>query len=113
MTKLDWEVELGVVIGKRTLGVTEDQTVDHVLGYTIVNDVSERAWQMERGGQWVKGKSFPNFCPTGPWILTKDEVSDPQKLDMRLDVNGAHMQAGNTDKMIFSVRTIVAYLSEF
>lgn len=113
MSKLDWEIELGIVIGKRALGIGEDAALDHVLGYTIVNDVSERAWQQDRGGQWVKGKSFINFCPTGPWIVTRDEIPDPQALDMELDVNGRRMQTGNTATMIFSVRTIVAYLSEF
>ncbi|MHA3904090.1 fumarylacetoacetate hydrolase family protein [Castellaniella sp. WN] len=113
MTKLDWEVELGVVIGKRTLGVTPEDALDHVFGYTIVNDVSERAWQMERGGQWVKGKSYPNFCPAGPLLVTADDVRDPQQLTMWLDVNGTRMQSGSTRNMIFDVRTIVSYMSEF
>ncbi|KOF20118.1 2-hydroxyhepta-2,4-diene-1,7-dioate isomerase [Ensifer adhaerens] len=113
MSKLDWEVELGIVIGKHTLSVSPDKAMDHVLGYTVVNDVSERSWQMERGGQWVKGKSFPNFCPTGPWLVTRDEVPDPQDLSMWLDVNGERMQSGNTARMIFDVRTIVSYMSEF
>ncbi|WP_043613999.1 fumarylacetoacetate hydrolase family protein [Ensifer sp. ZNC0028] len=113
MSKLDWEVELGIVIGKRALGISRDAAMDHVFGYTVVNDVSERAWQMERGGQWVKGKSFPNFCPTGPWLVTKDEVPDPQTLSMWLDVNGERMQAGTTARMIFDVATIVSYMSEF
>lgn len=113
MTKLDWEVELGVVIGKRTLGVTPEQALDHVFGYTVVNDVSERAWQIERGGQWVKGKSYPNFCPTGPMVVTADEVGDVQHLEMWLDVNGVRMQTGSTRNMIFDVRTIVSYMSEF
>lgn len=113
MTKLDWEVELGVVIGKRTLDVTPEDALDHVFGYTIVNDVSERAWQMERGGQWVKGKSYPNFCPAGPLLVTADDVRDPQQLTMWLDVNGTRMQSGSTRNMIFDVRTIVSYMSEF
>ncbi|WP_429819520.1 fumarylacetoacetate hydrolase family protein [Ensifer sp. B1-9] len=113
MSKLDWEVELGIVIGKRALNVSRSEAMDHVFGYTVVNDVSERAWQMERGGQWVKGKSFPNFCPTGPWLVTRDEVPDPQALSMWLDVNGERMQAGTTERMIFDVATIVSYVSEF
>lgn len=113
MTKLDWEVELGIVIGKRALNISKDDALDHILGYTLVNDISERAWQMERGGQWAKGKSFPNFCPTGPWIVSGDEVGDAKSLGMWLDVNGTRMQAGNTDTMIFDCATIVSYLSEF
>jgi len=113
MTKLDWEVELGVVIGKSALNISKDEAFDHVLGYTLVNDVSERAWQMERGGQWAKGKSFPNFCPTGPFLATGDEVGDAKALPMWLDVNGKRMQTGNTDTMIFDITTIVSYLSEF
>ena len=113
MTKLDWEVELGIVIGKPALNIDLDNALDHVFGYTVVNDVSERAWQLERGGQWVKGKSFPNFCPTGPWLVTRDEVDDPQSLSMWLDVNGQRMQNGSTATMIFSVAEIVAYMSEF
>lgn len=113
MSKLDWEVELGIVIGKRALNVSRSEALDHVFGYTVVNDVSERAWQMERGGQWVKGKSFPNFCPTGPWLVTCDEVPDPQALSMWLDVNGERMQVGTTARMIFDVATIVSYMSEF
>ncbi|MCJ8325364.1 MAG: fumarylacetoacetate hydrolase family protein [Rhizobiales bacterium] len=113
MTKLDWEVELGIVIGKQALNISKQEALDHVLGYTLVNDVSERAWQLERSGQWAKGKGFPNFCPTGPWIVTGDEVDDGVALSMWLDVNGERMQTGNTDKMIFDVATIVSYLSEF
>jgi 2-keto-4-pentenoate hydratase/2-oxohepta-3-ene-1,7-dioic acid hydratase in catechol pathway len=113
MTKLDWEIELGIVIAKQTLGITEAQAMSHVAGFVVVNDVSERAWQMERGGQWVKGKSFPNFCPTGPWLVTPDEVGDVQALDMWLDVNGTRMQTGSTAKMIFDAAFIVAYMSEF
>ncbi len=113
MTKLDWEVELGIFIKKRTLNVSRQNALDHVLGYTIVNDVSERAWQMERGGQWVKGKSYPNFCPTGPVIVTADEIENPQELGMWLDVNGKRMQTGSTRNMIFDVATIISYMSEF
>ncbi|MBM1311040.1 fumarylacetoacetate hydrolase family protein [Sulfitobacter mediterraneus] len=113
MTKLDWEVELGIVIGKSALNITKAEAKDHILGYTLVNDVSERAWQQERSGQWSKGKSFPNFCPTGPVIVTGDEVGDAAALPMWLDVNGQRMQAGNTDTMIFDCQTIVSYLSEF
>jgi 2-keto-4-pentenoate hydratase/2-oxohepta-3-ene-1,7-dioic acid hydratase in catechol pathway len=113
MTKLDWEVELGVVIGKPALDIGRDTALEHVLGYTLVNDLSERAWQMERCGQWAKGKSFPNFCPTGPWIVTGDELDDARALDMWLDVNGQRRQTGNTRTMIFDVPTIVSYLSEF
>ncbi len=113
MTKLDWEVELGIVIGKSALNITKAEAKDHILGYTLVNDVSERAWQQERSGQWSKGKSFPNFCPTGPMIVTGDEVGDAAALPMWLDVNGHRMQTGNTDTMIFDCQTIVSYLSEF
>lgn len=113
MSKLDWEIELGVVIGKSALNISKDDALDHVLGYTIVNDLSERAWQMERGGQWSKGKSFPNFCPTGPFLATVDEIGDGNGLTMSLKVNGQPMQTGNTDTMIFDVATIVSYLSEF
>ncbi|WP_424929710.1 fumarylacetoacetate hydrolase family protein [Amaricoccus tamworthensis] len=113
MTKLDWEVELGIVIGKPALNITKAEAMDHIAGFVLVNDVSERAWQMERSGQWVKGKSFPNFCPTGPFLATKDEIADVQKLGMWLDVNGQRMQTGNTGTMIFDVATIVSYMSEF
>ncbi|PRY20870.1 2-keto-4-pentenoate hydratase/2-oxohepta-3-ene-1,7-dioic acid hydratase in catechol pathway [Aliiruegeria haliotis] len=113
MTKLDWEVELGIIIGKPTLGIAKEQAMDHVAGFVLVNDVSERAWQLERGGQWVKGKSFPNFCPTGPWLVSPDEFEDVQNLNLWLDVNGQRMQSGSTAKMIFDVETIVSYMSEF
>ncbi|WP_171136755.1 fumarylacetoacetate hydrolase family protein [Ruegeria sp. HKCCC1038] len=113
MSKLDWEVELGIIIGKPALNITKDQAMDHIAGFVLVNDISERAWQMERSGQWVKGKSFPNFCPTGPFLATKDEVSDVQNLNMWLDVNGKRMQTGSTSTMIFDVTTIVSYMSEF
>ncbi|WP_336057639.1 fumarylacetoacetate hydrolase family protein [Nitratireductor sp. CH_MIT9313-5] len=113
MTKLDWEVELGIVIGKPALNISRDEASQHILGFTLVHDVSERAWQLERGGQWSKGKAFPNFCPTGPWIVTPDEVNGGRGLDMWLDVNGRRMQSGNTDTMIFDAETIVSYMSEF
>lgn len=113
MTKLDWEVELGIVIGKPALNISKAEAMDHILGFTLVNDVSERAWQIERGGQWAKGKSFPNFCPTGPWIATPDEVGQASALAMWCDVNGTRMQDGSTTTMIFDSATIVSYLSEF
>lgn len=113
MTKLDWEVELGIVIGKPALNIDKSQAMDHIAGFVLVNDVSERAWQTERSGQWVKGKSFPNFCPTGPVLVTPDEVGDVQTLDMWLDVNGERMQTGNTARMIFDAVTVVSYMSEF
>ncbi len=113
MSKLDWEVELGIVIGRSALNVSVAEALEHVLGYTLVHDVSERAWQLDRGGQWAKGKGFPNFCPTGPVIATGDEVGDARELDMWLDVNGERMQTGNTRTMIFDAATVVSYLSEF
>lgn len=113
MSKLDWEVELAIVISKSALNVSREEALDHVLGYTLVHDVSERAWQIERGGQWAKGKGFPHFCPTGPMIVTGDEVNDAKALDMWLDVNGERMQTGNTRTMIFDCAYIVSYLSEF
>jgi ureidoglycolate lyase len=113
MSKLDWEVELGIVIGKPALNISKEEAMAHVAGFVVVNDVSERAWQLERAGQWVKGKSFPNFCPTGPVLVTPDEVGDVQDLGMWLDVNGKRMQTGTTSTMIFDVVTIVSYMSEF
>jgi 2-keto-4-pentenoate hydratase/2-oxohepta-3-ene-1,7-dioic acid hydratase in catechol pathway len=112
-TRLDWEVELGVVIGTPALNITEDKALDHVFGYVAANDVSERDWQMERGGQWSKGKGYPGFCPCGPVLVSRDEVRDPQALGMELSVNGAVMQTGSTATMIFGVAHIVAYLSRF
>jgi 2-keto-4-pentenoate hydratase/2-oxohepta-3-ene-1,7-dioic acid hydratase in catechol pathway len=111
--KTDWEVELGVVIGRTARYVPEHRALDYVAGYCLVNDVSERAYQIERGGTWDKGKGCDTFGPVGPWLVTADEVGDPQALDMWLDVNGARMQTGNTRTMIFPVRTIVSYVSEF
>ncbi|MGU3493497.1 fumarylacetoacetate hydrolase family protein [Xanthobacteraceae bacterium A53D] len=111
--KTDWEVELGIVIGKRTSYVTKDEALDHVAGYVLINDVSEREYQVERGGTWDKGKGCDTFGPIGPWLVTKDEVGDVQQLGMWLDVNGKRMQTGSTSTMIFDVKTIVSYLSEF
>ncbi len=111
--KSDWEVELAVVIGKRCDYVEEKDALHHVFGYLLCNDVSEREYQAERGGQWIKGKSAPTFGPLGPWIVTPDELGDPQKLDMFLDVNGKRAQTGSTATMIFTVRQIVSYLSQF
>ena len=111
-TKLDWEVELGIVIGATARNVTEDQALDVVAGYCVVNDVSERAFQMQ-STQWDKGKGCDTFGPTGPWLVTKDEVPDPQALGMWLSVNGKRMQDGSTRTMIFGVRQIVSYLSRY
>lgn len=110
--KGDWEVELGVVIGRRAKYVTEAQAMRHVAGYTIFNDVSERSLQLERSGQWTKGKSCDTFAPLGPWLVTPDEMADVQTLDLSVDVNGDRMQSGSTAKMIFGVSRIVSYLSE-
>lgn len=111
--KGDWEVELAFVIGKHTKYVSEAQALDHIAGYCVVNDVSEREFQMERSGQWVKGKSCDTFGPTGPWLVTRDEVPDPQNLNLWLDLNGERQQTGSTATMIFSVAHIVSYLSQF
>ena len=111
--KTDWEVELAVVIGTTAQYVPEDRALDHVAGYCIVNDVSEREYQIERGGTWDKGKGCDTFGPVGPWLVTPDEVGDPQSLDMWLDVNGKRMQSGNTRTMIFPVRMLVSYISRF
>lgn len=111
--QLDWEAELGVVIGRRATNIDEDEALSHVAGYCVVNDVSERAFQLEHGGQWTKGKSADSFCPVGPWLVTADEVPDPQALDIWLEVNGQRRQASNTGQMVFAVATIVAYLSRF
>ena len=112
-TKCDWEVELGVVIGKETRYVDEKDALGHVAGYCVINDLSERAFQKERGGQWVKGKSADTFGPIGPWLVTADEVADPQNLKMFLEVNGHRYQNGSTRTMIFGVRTLVSYISQF
>ena len=111
--KTDWEVELGVVIGKAASYVTKEEALDHVAGYVLINDVSERAFQIERGPTWDKGKGCDTFGPVGPWLVTKDEVGDVQNLDMWLDVNGKRVQTGSTKTMIFTVAEIVSYLSEF
>lgn len=111
--KLDWEVELGIVIGERAFHVSEADALAHVAGFCLVNDVSERACQMELEGQWVKGKSYPTHCPIGPWLVTPDELGDPQDVDLWLAVNGERRQAGNTRTMIFGVAHIVSYLSRF
>ncbi|WP_144961685.1 ureidoglycolate lyase [Pseudomonas oryzihabitans] len=110
-TKTDWEVELGVVIGKAGRYIDEANALDHVAGYCVVNDVSEREWQLERGGTWDKGKGFDTFGPLGPWLVTADEVTDPQNLDLWLEVDGHRYQNGNTRTMIFTVAQIIAYLS--
>ena len=112
-TKLDWEVELGVVIGKTAKYVGEDQAMEHVAGYCVVNDVSERSFQMDRQGQWSKGKSADSFGPIGPWLVTPDEVRDPQDLPLWLEVNGQMRQNGSTRTMVYGVRKLVSYLSQF
>jgi len=111
--KTDWEVELGVVIGSTARYVEESAALEHVAGYVVVNDVSEREFQIERGGTWDKGKGCDTFGPVGPWLVTRDEVADVQNLDMWLDVNGKRMQSGNTRTMIFGVATLVSYVSRF
>jgi 2-keto-4-pentenoate hydratase/2-oxohepta-3-ene-1,7-dioic acid hydratase in catechol pathway len=111
-TKSDWEVELGVVIGTKCKYVSPEEALDYVAGYCVCNDVSERTFQIELTGQWTKGKSPDTFGPTGPWLVTKDEVGDVQTLDMWLDVNGKRMQTGNTRTMIFSVAECVSHLSQ-
>jgi 2-keto-4-pentenoate hydratase/2-oxohepta-3-ene-1,7-dioic acid hydratase in catechol pathway len=110
--KTDWEVELGVVIGKAAKYVTEEEALDYVAGYCLCNDVSERHFQTSLTGQWTKGKSCDTFGPTGPWLVTRDEVEDPQNLDMWLDVNGKRMQTGNTKTMIFTVAQVISHLSQ-
>jgi 2-keto-4-pentenoate hydratase/2-oxohepta-3-ene-1,7-dioic acid hydratase in catechol pathway len=111
--KSDWEVELAVVIGKPASYVSEVDALSHVAGYLICNDVSERAFQIERGGQWDKGKGCDTFCPLGPWLVTGDEIKDPQALDMWLDLNGEKAQRGNTRTMVFGVAHILSYVSQF
>ena len=111
--KTDWEVELGVVIGTRACYAQAHEAMDHVAGYCVINDVSEREYQLERGGTWDKGKGCDTFGPAGPWLVTKDEVPDPQALRLWLDVDGARMQEGSTAHMIFDVRRIVSYVSHF
>ncbi|MCF1503714.1 fumarylacetoacetate hydrolase family protein [Afifella sp. H1R] len=110
---LDWEVELAVIIGKRAKYVSEDEAMQHVAGFAIMNDVSERDFQTKRSGQWTKGKSHDTFGPLGPWLVTRDAVADPHNLDMHLDVNGERRQSGNTNTLIFNVPHVVSYLSQF
>lgn len=112
-TKMDWEVELGIVIGERASYVDEGDALDHVAGFLVVDDLSERQFQMERGQTWDRGKGCETFGPVGPWLVTADEVGDPQALDMWLDVNGKRMQTGNTRTMIFDCAALVSYVSEF
>jgi 2,4-diketo-3-deoxy-L-fuconate hydrolase len=112
-SKCDWEVELGVVIGRPTKKIPASAALDHVLGYCVVNDVSERSFQLERGGQWTKGKSADTFCPIGPYIVTRDEIVDPQALQLRCEVSGRIAQDSNTSDMIFSVAEAISYLSSF
>ena len=111
--KLDWEVELGIVIGKNLKNITEAEAPEYILGYCLVNDISEREWQIEKLGQWVKGKSNDTFGPIGPYLVTKDEITDINNLNLSLDVNGKRMQTGNSKTMIFNVNFIVSYLSKF
>jgi 2,4-didehydro-3-deoxy-L-rhamnonate hydrolase len=111
--KTDWEVELAFVIGKKASYVTEENALDHVAGYVLHNDYSEREWQLERGGQWVKGKSCDTFAPLGPFIATRDEIADPQNLKLWLKLNGETIQDSSTAQMIFSVKTLVSYVSQF
>ena len=112
-TRLDWEVELGIVIGSQARKVSADAALSHVAGFCVANDVSERSWQLEKsGGQWGKGKGFDSFGPVGPWLVTPDEVPDPQNLDLWLDVNGERMQTGNSRLMIFSCAEVVARCSQ-
>jgi len=111
--KTDWEVELGVVIGKPTAYVSRENALDHVAGYCVINDVSERAFQLEKGGQWVKGKSNDTFGPTGPWLVTRDEMPDASNLKMWLEVDGKRFQNGSTSTMVFDVPTLVSYISNF
>ncbi|WP_223449408.1 MULTISPECIES: ureidoglycolate lyase [unclassified Pseudomonas] len=109
--KTDWEVELGVVIGKGGRNIDEANAMEHVAGYCVINDVSEREWQLERGGTWDKGKGFDTFGPLGPWLVTRDEITDPHALDLWLDVDGHRYQQGNTRTLIFNVPQLIAYLS--
>ncbi|WP_233842701.1 fumarylacetoacetate hydrolase family protein [Dyella sp. 2HG41-7] len=111
--KTDWEVELGVVIGETARSVSVEQALSHVAGYAVINDLSEREFQLEHGGQWVKGKSCDSFGPIGPWLVTADDVPDPQKLDLWLEVNGHRYQNGNTRTMIFGVAKLVSYISRY
>ena len=111
--KLDWEVELGVIIGKNAKHISQEESRSYILGYCLVNDLSEREWQIEKMGQWVKGKSHDTFGPIGPYLVTKDEIKDVNNLNMSLDLNGKRMQTGNTRTMVFNVDVIVSYVSKF
>jgi 2-keto-4-pentenoate hydratase/2-oxohepta-3-ene-1,7-dioic acid hydratase in catechol pathway len=111
--KCDWEVEIAFVIGKEAKNISESESESYILGYTIVNDISEREWQLEGTGQWVKGKSADTFGPVGPYLVTSDEIKDVQNLNMKLDLNGKNMQKGNTNKMIFNINFLLSYLSKF
>jgi len=111
--KSDWEVELGVIIGKEAKYISEDQSQDHIAGYCVVNDLSERAFQLEHSGQWVKGKSCDTFGPIGPYLVTKDEVADPQNLKLWLELNGKKMQDGSTKTMVYGVNFLISYISQF
>ena len=111
--RVDWEVELAVVLGRKASYVPPEQALDHIAGYVLHNDYSERSFQLERGGQWVKGKSADTFAPIGPWLVTTDEIPDPQRLGMWLEVNGARVQASTTANMIFGVPALVSYVSQF
>lgn len=110
-SKTDWEVELGVVIGKAGRYIDESNAMDHVAGYCVINDVSEREWQLERGGTWDKGKGFDTFGPIGPWLVTRDEIADPHELDLWLEVDGHRYQNGNTRTLVFQIPALIAYLS--
>ena len=112
-TKTDWEVELGIIIGQGGRYISEQDAMKHVAGYCVVNDISEREWQIERGGTWDKGKGCDTFGPIGPWLVTADEIADPQQLNLWLEVDGQRYQNGNTGTMIFSVKQIISYLSRF
>ena len=111
-TKTDWEVELGVVIGKSGRYISEEDAMNHVAGYCVINDVSEREWQLERGGSWDKGKGFDTFGPIGPWLVTRDEITDPHNLNLWLEVDGTKYQDGNTNTLIFNIPQIISYLSK-
>ena len=111
--KSDWEVELGIIIGKEAKYISEEESQDHIAGYCVVNDLSERAFQLERSGQWVKGKYCDTFGPIGPYLVTKDEIADPQNLNLWLEVNGKRMQNGSTKTMVYGVNYLVSYISQF
>lgn len=112
-TQLDWEIELAAVIGRTARSVSSDEALSFVAGYTILNDVSDRDFQFNHGGQWFKGKSADTFCPVGPWLVTADEINDPQALSLKLSVNGKEMQCGNTSSMIFGLAELIAHVSSY